>query len=72
MRYNEIEIPSWCSESEPHHPLGCWSLIGGLVTDHSHCTGCDMFRPIVTNEREIIRNNKVLNEHLDKLENEKS
>lgn len=64
MRYSDIEIPSWCKDREPNHPLGCWSLIGGLVEDHSHCTSCEMFRPIVTNEKEVILNNAVLGWHL--------
>lgn len=61
MKYSDIEIPSWCNEPEPTLGLmGCWSLVGGYVEDHSHCTNCEAFAPIVTNEKEVILNNRKL------------
>ena len=33
--------PEWCLYPEAVSPLGCWSLIGFMVTGEEYCRKCD-------------------------------
>lgn len=37
--------PEWCDYPDAVSPLGCWSLIGRMVTGKRYCKGCDCLRP---------------------------
>ena len=36
--------PSWCSEQSAVDPMGCWSLIGRMVTGEGYCKDCDLHK----------------------------
>lgn len=34
--------PDWCSYPDAlAGPMGCWSLVGGLVSGKDYCKGCE-------------------------------
>jgi hypothetical protein len=37
--------PDWCGYPDAVDPLGCWSLIGLMVTGEDYCKTCDLYQP---------------------------
>lgn len=37
--------PDWCSYPNAVDPMGCWSLVGRMVTGEDYCKNCDLYRP---------------------------
>lgn len=43
---DKIEQPEWCNYSDAALPRwGCWSLLGGLVTNEDFCKDCERYKP---------------------------
>lgn len=38
----QFKPPSWCSESNAVDPMGCWSLVGRMVTGEDYCKNCEL------------------------------
>lgn len=36
--------PEWCDYPDAVSPLGCWSLISGMVTGRDYCKDCEFLR----------------------------
>lgn len=38
--------PSWCDYPEAlDGAMGCWSLVGRMVTGEDYCKNCDLYKP---------------------------
>jgi hypothetical protein len=35
--------PDWCSYPDAVDPMGCWSLVGRMVTGEDYCKSCDLY-----------------------------
>ena len=46
--------PSWCSYPHAVDPMGCWSLVGRMVTGEKYCKSCDLHSGNVRRE-ELLR-----------------
>lgn len=48
MTWNEgakrFKPPAWCAYPDAVDPLGCWSLIGRMVTGEDYCKSCDLYQ----------------------------
>lgn len=40
----EYSQPTWCAYPDAVDPMGCWSLIGRMVTGEHYCKGCDLHK----------------------------
>lgn len=69
MKYKDIITPTWCNYPDANHGLvGCWSLVGGLITSKEHCKNCDCFLDNeLSNEKEVIDNQIIIRAYLDLL-----
>lgn len=47
---NEYEQPEWCMAPGALDAMGCWSLIGRLVTGRAYCRVCEYSRDYVEGE----------------------
>jgi hypothetical protein len=42
---SQFKQPIWCAYPDALDGImGCWSLVGNLVTDEAFCKGCDCYR----------------------------
>lgn len=45
-RWNQVAVeyrpPTWCSYPYAVDPMGCWSLVGRMVTGEDYCKDCDL------------------------------
>jgi len=56
ITYGELAIlhpqPTWCSyPNATHGCMGCWSLVGHMVTGEEYCKLCDLY--IQQNNKDI-------------------
>lgn len=41
---DEYDAPEWCGYGKQAvHPMGCWSLVGRMVTGIDYCRRCEAF-----------------------------
>ncbi len=39
-----FKAPRWCSYPDAVDPMGCWSLVGRMVTGEDFCKDCELYR----------------------------
>lgn len=44
--------PAWCSYPGAVDPMGCWSLVGRMVTGRDYCKNCDFYKRTANRLRE--------------------
>lgn len=47
----EYSAPDWCDYPSAVDPLGCWSLVGRMVTGEKYCKSCDLHKRNVRIQR---------------------
>jgi len=49
--------PTWCNYPNAlEGPMGCWSLVGRLVTGEAYCSkGCDQYKPVQARNRKALK-----------------
>jgi len=40
----EYAPPTWCTYPYAVDPMGCWSLVGRMVTGEDYCKTCDLYQ----------------------------
>jgi hypothetical protein len=40
----EYAPPTWCDYPHAVDPMGCWSLVGRMVTGEDYCRSCDLHK----------------------------
>lgn len=51
----EYSAPDWCDYPDAVDPMGCWSLIGRMVTGKAYCKSCDCYKPNVKRRNLLIK-----------------